>query len=407
MSLVCFCHSDDSIVTAIDITSNGKLVLTGSSSGTLSLVSLEDYQAVETFATTEAGVGVRLVCILSDEARFVFIDQTNRVELRDFYNKEVELLLDQPAVKVTCITALGVDYVLLGCENGELSLFNLYVKQKNYKHQAHSKAVSQVKSVPVSLLHFVSGSASGCVKLWYVTETVPPLWSQIWSHDNVYPHPITALTFVPDSGDIVIGSFYGNKVYRINAAGIVSTYEFDGHRVATLRVVEDSLIAAGLLRDAFKVIKWSLNEGLVINEIDWYWGKQHYDILRVNNASNHVASIDCNSLLIWNLKCGTMLHRVDITHDIRALAVVPGSEFLLSGSLRHKTLKLWNLRNGRFVEEFQFDHGVETIACSSNGMVCVGLRGGWVCFLRFNNLSYHSGQLKQQGSRGSKQIQGV
>ena len=69
------------------------------------------------------------------------------------------------------------------------------------------------------------------------------------------------------------------------------TYEFDGHRIAALRVVEDSLIAAGLLRDDVKVIKWSLNEGLVIEEFDGNWGKEHYNILRVNNASNHVASI--------------------------------------------------------------------------------------------------------------------
>ena len=61
-----------------------------------------------------------------------------------------------------------------------------------------------------------------------------------------------------------------------------------------------------------------------------------------------------------------MLHRVDITHDVRALTLVPGGEFLLSGSYRDKTLKLWNLRNGRFVEEFHFDQGVEAIACSSN-----------------------------------------
>ena len=220
-------HSDDSIVTAIDITSNGKLALTGSSSGTLSLMILKSSQIVETFATTEAGVGVRLVCILSDETRFVFVDQANRVELRHFNSKEAELLLDQPAVKVTCITTLGVDYVLLGCENGELLLFNLNVKQYMYEHQAHSEAVSQVKSDAASLLHFVSGSTSGCVKLWYVSKAresgstsqninsgakFTPLWSLVWSHDNVYPHPITALTFVPDSKDIVIGSFYGNKV---------------------------------------------------------------------------------------------------------------------------------------------------------------------------------------------------
>ena len=90
-----------------------------------------------------------------------------------------------------------------------------------------------------------------------------------------------------------------------------------------------------------------------------------------------------------------MLHRVDITHDITALALVPGGEFLLTGSYRDKTLKLWNLRNGRFVEEFHFDRGVRAIACSSNGMVCVGLYGGQVCFLRFNNLSSHSGQFGQ------------
>ena len=225
-------HSDDSIVTAIDITSSGKLALTGSSSGTLSLTDWEG-MVVKTFGTSEAGVGVRLVCILSDDARFVFVDQANRVELRDFSNKEAELLLDQPAVKVTCITTLGVDYVLLGCENGELLLFNLNVKQYMYEHQAHSEAISQVKSDAASLLHFVSGSASGGVKLWYVSKTresgstsqnINSLscslggakftlwWSLVWSHDNVYPHPITALTFVPDSKDIVIGSFYGNKV---------------------------------------------------------------------------------------------------------------------------------------------------------------------------------------------------
>jgi WD40 repeat protein len=90
-----------------------------------------------------------------------------------------------------------------------------------------------------------------------------------------------------------------------------------------------------------------------------------------------------------------MLHRVDITHDIRALALVPGGEFLLSGSWRHKTLKLWNLRNGQFVEEFHFDPSVEAIACASDGMVCVGLDDGRVCFLRFNNLSSHSGKRKQ------------
>ena len=82
---------------------------------------------------------------------------------------------------------------------------------------------------------------------------------------------------------------------------------------------------------------------------------------------------------------------------IRALALAPGGEFLLSCSNEDKTLKLWNLPNGECVEEFHFDRDVLAIACGSNGMVCVGLAGGRVCFLRLNKLSSHSKQLQPKG----------
>jgi WD40 repeat protein len=99
-------------------------------------------------------------------------------------------------------------------------------------------------------------------------------------------------------------------------------------------------------------------------------------------------------LLIWNLKSGMVLHRVPFHADstkVQALALVSGGEFLLSAAWFENSLKLWNLRNGVFIEEFHFDQHVEAIACASNGMICVGLGGGRVCFLRFNNLSSHSG----------------
>ena len=92
--------------------------------------------------------------------------------------------------------------------------------------------------------------------------------------------------------------------------------------------------------------------------------------------------------MIWNFKSGTIVHRPP-GHGARyigELAFVPGSEFLLSRSKWDKTLKLWNLQNGQFVEEFHFDQNVRAIACASNGMVCVGLKDGRICFLRFNNL---------------------
>ena len=102
-------------------------------------------------------------------------------------------------------------------------------------------------------------------------------------------------------------------------------------------------------------------------------------------------------MIIWNFKAGKTLYGFPFQRAkyITALALAPGGEFLLSALDENKTLKLWKLTNGECVEEFHFDQGVQVIACGSNGMVGIGLRGGRVCFLRFNNLSSDSGQQRQ------------
>ena len=202
-------HPDDSIVTAIDITSNGKSILTGSSSGTLSLVDLDCFRISQTFAKTESGVGIRFVCVLSDNVRFVFVDETNRIELRTFDDNQAGLELDQPDDQITCITALGSNYILLGFDDGKLLWFYLNDKSQ-CKFRAHSNSISQVTGdLEDPFRRFVSGSIGGSVKLWNVENNLRTL---MWSHDNIYSGPITALAFVPCSDDIIIGC--GNKVCK-------------------------------------------------------------------------------------------------------------------------------------------------------------------------------------------------
>ena len=200
-------HPDDSIVTAIDITSNGKFVLTGSSSGTLSLVDLECSKISQTFPNTESGVGIRFVCVLSDNARFVVVDQANRISLRTFDDIEARIELGQPDVHVTCITTLCLKHILLGCDDGKLLWFCLNDISLNdislNEFQAHSNAISRVRGdLEDPFRRFISGCIGGSVKLWKVEKKLPTL---MWSHDNIYSAPITALAFVPRSDDIIIG----------------------------------------------------------------------------------------------------------------------------------------------------------------------------------------------------------
>ncbi len=54
-------HSDDSLVTAVDITSNGKLLCVRKQFRSISLMNFGQFNIVQTFAKTEAGVGIRFV----------------------------------------------------------------------------------------------------------------------------------------------------------------------------------------------------------------------------------------------------------------------------------------------------------------------------------------------------------
>ena len=377
-------HSRDSIVTAIDITSDGKLALSGSSSGTISLVNLESFQVVQTFASTRPeGVGIRLVSVLGNDASFVVVDEENTAELRSFSNFNDAKVLGKPSVKLNCVTPLGSKYILFGCENGELLLFNYFDMVEPYKHKAHDEAVTQVESHPQDeFLYFASGSKNGTVKLWYVTETAPPVWSQIRSYEKVHSHPITALAFLPGSNDIVCGS-YGDDVHRLSGAAVARTYWYKSYGNTALRVVGDTLIAARM--HAFSVAMWNLNDAQLTKRL--HSGVSREQVTCAHLGADYVVSKGSHhSLLLWDLKTGATIHRLlGHTHDVRALAFVPGGEFLLSGS-RDRTLKLWDLRTGRFLEEFHFERYALTIACAPDGTICVGLQGGQVCFLRVNNL---------------------
>ena len=266
-------------------------------------------------------------------------------------------------------------------------LFNYFDMVEPYKHKAHDEAVTQVESRPQNeFLYFASGSKNGTVKLWYVTKTDPPVWIQIRSYEKVHFHPITALAFIPGSEDIVCGS-YGDDIHRLNGTGVVCTYRYKSYGNTALRVVDDTLIAARI--HGFSVVMWNLNDAQLTKRLHSGAGREQVTCAHL--GADHVVSKGSHhSLLLWDLKTGTTIHRLlGHTHDVRALAFVPGGGFLLSGS-RDKTLKLWDLRSGRFLGEFHFERFVLAIACAPDGTICVGLQGGQVCFLRVNNLPSRS-----------------
>lgn len=194
------------MVTAIDVTSDGG-VLTGSSLGTISFMDLSsDSKTFQKFQSTINNAAVHLLCMLGDRTGFGSIDIDNNVEIRSCQNKEI-VERCQPEQKINCVTSIDKKSLLFGCNNGELLLLSLLEDGSNYelhRHKAYSEAVTQVKRREETSRFFVSGSARGLVNLWYVPNK--NVWTRLWSHNIGSSRPITAITFVPNAEDILIGS---------------------------------------------------------------------------------------------------------------------------------------------------------------------------------------------------------
>lgn len=373
-------HPRDALMTSIDITTDGKRALSGSSMGTISLVQLESSEIIQLYENTRTGKGIRFLALLKNGRHFAFVDETNTVELRSLDDEVQSVILGEPGSQVTSVCPIGLDLVLVGCKDGELVLFD--ATGFRGKHQGHIGAVTRLASSPSNdFLYFLSGGENGSVKLWYLTGLNPPTWINIWSLDKVHDHPVTALAFIPGSEDVVAGS-YGNVVLRLNAVGVVRRYLFKSYGIVALRVVGVSLMAACVR--GFSVVKWDLRDGRVLKKVHGGAGREQ--VARIHLSGHVVSKGSHHSLLYWDLNSGDIVRRLcGHTHDIRALAFVPGGAFLLSGS-RDKVLKLWSLETGDLIDEFHFERYVLAIACASNGVVCVGLQGGQVCFTRVNNL---------------------
>ena len=372
----------DALVTAIGVTNDGKRVLCGSSVGTLSQIHLKKFEVIQKYQNTRPGKAIRFVAVLKNDHHFVFVDETNTVELRSLDDTQ-RVVLGQPASKVTSVCPVGLQFVLVGCENGEFVFFA--TDRAPETHQGHNGAVTRLASCikDGDFLYILSGSENGTLKFWLLTSTTPRVWITLWSHEGVHAYPITALAFVPGSEDVVSAS-YDNVVKRINGGGVVQKYVFNCYDIRAIGVVGDLLIAAYVRRLSF--VKWDLNDGHFLERVRGGYGREQ--VARIFLPSCHVVSKGYHhSLVHWELKSGDKIQTLSgHTHDIRALAFVPGGAFLLSGS-RGKVLKLWSLETGELVDEFHFERCVLAICCASNGIVCVGLQGGQVCFMRIKSPS--------------------
>ena len=283
------------LVTAIDVTNDGERVLCGSSMGTLSQIHLKKSEIIQNYENTRTGKAICFVAVLKNDHHFVFVDETNTVELRSFDDTE-RVVLGQPASKVTSLCPIGLQFLLVGCENGEFVFFATNGAPET--HQGHNGAVTRLASCVKDgdFLYILSGSENGTVKFWLLTSTTPRVWITLWSHEGVHAYPITALAFIPGSEDVVSAS-YDNVVKRINRDGVVQEYVFKCYDTPAICVVGDLLMATYVR--SLSVVKWNLKDGRLLNRVHGGAGREQ---VALDFPTNRFFSRFSYRLVRWSRK---------------------------------------------------------------------------------------------------------
>jgi WD40 repeat protein len=262
---------------------------------------------------------------------------------------------------VTSVALSASGWLLSGCEDNTLRLWNSAWAQVWNSTSSHSSNVTSVAFSPDGA-SFVSASLDGTLRLWSTNGT---LLGTLSGHET----DVTAVAFGPDGTQLASGSADGRiKLWDPAAGTCLATISAHRGAVTSLAFTPDSTHVLSGGEDAC-VRLWSSRDGALVQNIGWERG--YIGVVSFSPDGKLCASAGGGS--------GISVHRsadgspvVTLpghTGFVSALAFAPDSSILASGGgPLEPTIKLWRLSDGALVRTITpGTNGVLALAFSPDG----------------------------------------
>ena len=262
---------------------------------------------------------------------------------------------------VTSVALSASGWLLSGCEDNTLRLWNSAWAQVWNSTSSHSSNVTSVAFSPDGA-SFVSASRDGTLRLWSTNGTLLGTFS---GHET----DVTAVAFGPDGTQLASGSADGRiKLWDPAAGTCLATISAHRGEVTSLAFTPDSTRVLSGGEDAC-VRLWSSRDGTLVQSIGWERG--YIGVVSFSPDGKLCASAGGGS--------GISVHRsadglpvVTLpghTGFVSALAFAPDSSILASGGgPLEPTIKLWRLSDGALVRTITpGTNGVTALAFSPDG----------------------------------------
>jgi len=158
----------------------------------------------------------------------------------------------------------------------------------------------------------------------------------------------------------------GNMKYSLRANGWGSD-----PAARTMAVSPDSRLLATLGSTVDSLLIWNLQSGKLVRRLDEHNGEIKSYAFSPDGKTIASSSSD-GMLQLWNIRDGTLTHRLQSSRSGRIIFSPDGQNLALVGG---KTVQLWDLKSARMIHEFTHEDRVSSAAFNPNGKGLASLTG--------------------------------
>ncbi|KAK3696679.1 hypothetical protein QZH41_003286 [Actinostola sp. cb2023] len=375
-----------SFVTALATLDGDKEVLVGTDQGRIVRLELDSDTVLQIFQEENPEPhkksAVTALAKSTDEKRFVTGNSDGELRLW-CVNEEAPRLLRSCKSRINGLCTLEKGFYAACDESGHLHLFSV-TENSSLSICAHNTPVRAISSFQQTGYACIATGAFECLTLWSARfndgcEIVCQQMRQMF-------HPgfdVKAIAFLPEGKSLLTGSC--DNVVRLwdtENGQILKTFKAPNFGVNYVCHNEDQIVACF---DNSSIVTWCLESGEKTGQIQGHWGKYH--VMNILPLGQEVIS-DGFHYTLKRWKLNSIITTVTSqdeeplavyphSNEVTTSAVSPDGRFLVTGT-RDKKLQLWLLKSSECVSEFHLDHSALSIACCTNGRVCVGLSDEYV-----------------------------
>ncbi len=226
--------------------------------------------------------------------------------------------------------------------------------------------------------NLISGELSG--DLW--SKPTWNLWQTISAHDDW----VRCLSFTPDGGKLVSGSFDKTiKLWQLETGTTIHTLVDHLKGVFALAVSPDGkLLASGSWDDTIKL--WNLATGSLIQNLTQHQASVRSLAISPDSKTLVSGSFD-QTIVLWSLPDGAVTKTIPALEPVAAIALSTDGKFLVSTG-DDGTVKIWSLSSGAMiVESINNKNCIGSLAISPDSRtIAAGTVNGYIVLWQLGNI---------------------